>query len=86
MCEREQGSFVIDYSPRLGKTQPEAFETLATVPMATSWCNDQPFSVFRKRALPYHLGGGACYTFVAIAGLAVATYSVFTGRRRLVWS
>ena len=52
MQEVPEGSLVIDYSPRLGETQPDAFETLATVPMATSWCSDQPFSVFRKRPSP----------------------------------
>ena len=65
---------MIDYSPRLGQTQPEAFETLATVTMATSWSSNQPFSVFRKRSrLRSH---EACCTVVAIAGVAATAAAV----------
>ena len=72
------GSLVIDYSPRLGETQPEAFETLATVPMATSWASDQPFSIFRKKGGGPTGGGGGgdgavcCMAAGGVAALAAA--------------
>ena len=74
-AEMIPGSFVIDYSGRLAKSQPDAFETVAKSTHATSWAPDTCFHVFRRREMRLRQNCaqpcvGAAVAFVAV-GLAI---------------